>query len=87
MRILMLGNSFTYFNDMPKLLAAITGEEVVSHTRGGAFLSEQLNAETEMGAKTLKALSEEKWDYVVMQEQSMACCCEGKLYGKRKRSV
>ena len=70
MRILMLGNSFTYFHDMPKLVAAITGEEVVSHTRGGAYLSEQLNAETEMGAKTLKALKEEKWDYVVMQEQS-----------------
>lgn len=72
MRVLMLGNSFTYFNDMPKILAELLGEEVVSHTRGGAFLSEQLNAETEMGAKTLKALQEEQWDYVVLQEQSRA---------------
>ena len=72
MRILMLGNSFTYFNDMPQILAPLLGCEVVAHTRGGAYLAEQLNPETEMGAKTLKALREEKWDYVVLQEQSNA---------------
>ena len=72
MRILMLGNSFTYFNDMPQILAHLLGCEVVAHTRGGAYLAEQLNPETEMGAKTLKALREEKWDYVVLQEQSNA---------------
>lgn len=72
MRILMLGNSFTYCNDMPDMLAALTGAEVASHTRGGAMLSEHLNPETEMGARTLKALSEEKWDYVILQEQSNA---------------
>ena len=36
MRILMLGNSFTFYNDMPKTLAQLTGAEVVAHTRGGA---------------------------------------------------
>lgn len=72
MRILMLGNSFTYYHDMPKMLAAIMGEEVVAHTRGGAFLHEHLDSQAELGAKTLKALKEEKWDYVVMQEQSKA---------------
>lgn len=72
MRILMLGNSFTYFHDMPKMLAAIMGEEVVAHTRGGAFLHEHLDSQAELGAKTLKALKEEKWDYVVLQEQSKA---------------
>jgi hypothetical protein len=72
MRILMLGNSFTYFHDMPDILSAMLKTEVVSHTRGGAMLSEQLDPNDEMGAKTLKALSEEKWDYVVMQEQSNA---------------
>ena len=69
MRILMLGNSFTFFNDMPEMVREITGAQVVSHTRGGAWLSEQLNADTEMGAATLKAL-EEHWDYVVLQEYS-----------------
>lgn len=70
MKILMLGNSFTFYHGMPRLLAALTGAEVVARTRGGAHLSEQLNPETEMGAGTLKALREEKWDYVVLQEQS-----------------
>lgn len=72
MRILMLGNSFTYFHDMPKMLAGILGEEVVSHTKGGAWLNEQLDESCEPGSLTMKALREEKWDYVVLQEQSKA---------------
>lgn len=72
MRILMLGNSFTFFHDMPKMLSAMLGAEVAAHTRGGAMLAEQLNPETEMGARTLKALRDEKWDYVILQEQSNA---------------
>ncbi len=70
MRILMLGNSFTYFNDLPDLLAALTGWEVASHTRGGAYLSEHLDPDAELGLKTLPALKNERWDYVVLQEQS-----------------
>ncbi len=72
MRILMLGNSFTFYNDMPSMLADLTGAEVVHHTRGGAHLAEQANPKTEMGAKTLEALGKESWDYVVLQEQSNA---------------
>lgn len=70
MRILMLGNSFTFVNDMPAMLAGLTGAEVVHHTRGGARLAEQLNPKTKMGAKTLEALEKERWDYVVLQEMS-----------------
>ena len=72
MRILMLGNSFTFYNEMPKILAEMLGAEVVAHTRGGASLREHLNPETELGKKTLPALKDEKWDYVVLQEQSNA---------------
>lgn len=72
MRILMLGNSFTFYNEMPDMLAKLTGAEVVAHTRGGAMLSEQLNPDTKMGASTLKSLENEKWDYVVLQERSNA---------------
>ena len=39
MRILMLGNSFIFTNNMPQMLANLTGAEVVHHTRGGARLS------------------------------------------------
>lgn len=70
MRILMLGNSFTFTNDLPHILAKLTGAEVVHHTRGGARLSEQLNPKTKLGALTLSALAQEHWDYVVLQEMS-----------------
>lgn len=39
MRILMLGNSFTFVNNMPEILAQLTGAEVVHHTRGGDHCS------------------------------------------------
>ncbi|MBP3893423.1 MAG: acyltransferase [Atopobiaceae bacterium] len=70
LRILMLGNSFTYYNNMPAMLAKMTGAEVVTHTKGGAHLSEQLDPNTKIGASTLQALDEGDWDYVVLQEQS-----------------
>ena len=71
MRILLLGNSFTFYNNMPSTLSEITGADVISHTRGGARLAEQLNPETEMGAKTLATLDGSlSWDYVILQGQS-----------------
>ena len=66
MRILMLGNSFTFANDMPAMLAELTGAEVVHHTRGGARLAEQLNPKTKTGSKTQAALENELWDYGVL---------------------
>ena len=70
MRILMLGNSLTFANDMPRMLAQLTGAQVVYHTRGGARLSEQLNPKTRLGTQTQTALSREHWDYVILQEMS-----------------
>lgn len=70
MRILMLGNSFTTANDMPAMLAELSGSEVVLHTRGGARLAEQLNLKSRNGKKTRTALEGEFWDYVVLQEMS-----------------
>ena len=70
MRILMLGNSFTFYNDLPATLAELTGAEVIAHTRGGARLAEHLNPKAKMGAKTLDVLKKEAWDYVVLQEMS-----------------
>ena len=70
MRILMMGNSFIFTNNMPQMLADLTGAEVVHHTRGGARLSEQLNPNTRLGSQTQAALQNEKWDYIVLQEMS-----------------
>ena len=70
MRILMLGNSFIFTNNMPQMLADLTGAEVIHHTRGGARLSEQLNSNTRLGSQTQAALRNGQWDYVVLQEMS-----------------
>lgn len=70
MKILMLGNSFTYYHDMPRILSALTGWDVTAHTRGGAWLDEHLDPSCELGARTLPALREQHWDYVVLQECS-----------------
>ena len=70
MRILMLGNSFTFVNNMPETLAQLTGAEVIHLTRGGARLAEQLNPATRMGGLTQAALQTERWDYVILQEMS-----------------
>lgn len=70
MHILMLGNSFTFANNMPSTLADLTSAEVVQHTRGGARLAEQLNPNTKLGGLTQAALENEKWDYVILQEMS-----------------
>ena len=84
MRILMLGNSFTFANHMPDILARLTGAEVVHHTRGGARLAEQLNEKTRMGKLTQSALWNEKWDYVVLQEMSNGPITSKKKFLQRK---
>ncbi|MBQ4089067.1 MAG: SGNH/GDSL hydrolase family protein [Clostridia bacterium] len=82
MRILMLGNSFTYYHSMPEILAAMLDAEVVANTKGGAMLSEQLNPDTELGERALALLKDEKWDYVVLQEQSNAPITKKKSFMK-----
>ena len=70
MRILMLGNSFTFTNNMPQMLADLTGAEVVHHTRAGPGCRNSSNPNTRLGSQTQVALQNEKWDYVVLQEMS-----------------
>ena len=96
MRILMLGNSFIFTNDLPDVLSRLTGAEVIAHTRGGARLAEQLNSKTKMGARTQAALEKESWDYVVLQEMSngpitaqdsffgVSVCCVSRFAGREQ---
>ncbi len=69
-RVLFIGNSFTFYNDLPGMLQRICGGfQCDSVTRGGAFLHDFVNPNDELHA----ALLEKKavgWDYVVLQEQS-----------------
>ena len=50
---------------MPKMLAELTGAEVVPHIRGGRGC---LN--TKLGKQPQVALQKEKWNYVMLQEMS-----------------
>lgn len=70
MRILFLGNSFTFYHDLPEMVAQILHAEVKGNLRGGAYLHQHIDPSDELYSITRKLLSEEKWDYVVLQDQS-----------------
>ncbi len=69
-RILFIGNSYTYVNDLPGMFAQLARSggykvEVQMAAPGGWALAQHANA-----AETLDKLKSEKWDFVVLQEQS-----------------
>ena len=75
MKILFIGNSYTYFNDMPKMLytlAAENGEEleVDSVTCGGRKLYENLNAGDKYNDQITELLKNKSYDVLILQEQS-----------------
>ena len=70
MRILMLGNSFTFANDMPTMLAGLTDGQVMQNTTGDVSLADQLDIGTMLGVTAKAALEQVSWDYVVLQEMS-----------------
>lgn len=74
-RILFIGNSFTYFNDLPFILqqlAAAAGTEVYTRmvAYGGARLAQYLEADYPGCPDAEAALAAADWDAVVLQEQS-----------------
>jgi len=76
MKVLFIGNSYTYFNDLPAMFAEICAAhgvtaEVDSVTRGGYTLRHYLTEGNEKAAEAESKLSENKYDYVVLQEQSV----------------
>jgi hypothetical protein len=70
LRILFIGNSYTFVNDLPGTLAGLARAQghtlqVDSLVAGGATLNDHLN-----DPATVARLNAVKWDYVVLQEQS-----------------
>ncbi|MCS4305025.1 PKD domain-containing protein [Chryseobacterium sp. BIGb0232] len=68
-KVFFIGNSYTYFNDLPALIQDIaqsTGDilEHQSQTPGGSTLQQHVNS------TTVTTLMQGNWDYVVLQEQS-----------------
>jgi hypothetical protein len=71
-RILFLGNSYTYVNDLPQMIsnaATSTGDTVIkdSNTPGGYYLGEHLT-----NSISLAKIMSGNWDHVVLQDQSLA---------------
>ena len=75
MKILMLGNSYTYFFDMPKILQGLfdangVDAKVDSITAGGRELTQNMDENDELHAQIVKACTENAYDVLVLQEQS-----------------
>ncbi|MEP7286125.1 MAG: DUF4886 domain-containing protein [Chloroflexota bacterium] len=69
-RVLFIGNSYTFVNNMPKILMNLAAQETkpieaVSITKGGATLKQHW-----LEGKALAAIRSGTWDYVVLQEHS-----------------
>ena len=69
--VLFLGNSYTFYNNMPSLVSAIADsfEDTLnfsSNTPGGW----QLANHAEQNSSSLQAINQQTWDYVVIQAQS-----------------
>ena len=75
-KIFFIGNSFTYFFDVPALTEALikTSGEMVDVdyvVQGSAHLTDHANPETETGKKIVTMLNATKdYDYVILQEHS-----------------
>jgi hypothetical protein len=69
-RVLFLGNSYTYVNDLPSTFAQLAGSgghpvKVASVANGGETLAEHASS-----SESLDKIAAEHWSYVVLQEQS-----------------
>ncbi len=76
MKILFVGNSYTFFNDMPSKFLALCTEngieaEVWSVTRGGYSFAHYLSEENEKGIEFRTRLAERSYDYIILQDQSV----------------
>lgn len=76
LRILYIGNSYTYYHDLPKMVHDIAANIALdfrlkiiykAFTPGGCTLKKHLKQ-----ADELEAIKEGIWDYVILQEQSVA---------------
>ena len=76
MKVLFIGNSYTYYNDMPQMLekaANVNGKDVqvFSVTYGGAKLCEFADGRSELSKQVEALAANHKFDVCIMQEQSI----------------
>jgi len=70
LRVLWIGNSYTFYNDLPTMVAEVAaadGVEIVydSHTEGGWTWEKHAHSQ-----ETLDKIYSQPWDVVIMQEYS-----------------
>ena len=67
-RVLLIGNSYTYYNNLPSLISQLSGGRIETRmiARGGATLQQHWDT-----GEAPAAIHEGKWDYVVLQEHSL----------------
>ena len=76
LKVLFVGNSYTYFNEMPKEIftkvaaGADVEAEVTQITKGGHRLCQFADPCDEHGARLREAINGSHYDYAVLQEQS-----------------
>ena len=73
-KILFVGNSFTFFWNMPQLVSAMAESQGVSinsyqSTVSGSSLEQHWKGEK--GSQTRKKIDENNWDYVVLSDHSL----------------
>jgi hypothetical protein len=76
-RVLFVGNSYTFVNDLPGTFAALAragghSVEIGMVAQGGWMLADHLKSK-----ETLDRIQSAKWNYVVLQEQSEVPSVEG----------
>ena len=69
--ILFIGNSYTFYNDLPRIFSQLMASggyqvDVGQATQGGWSLSNHRNS-----SATTKVITNGEWDFVVLQEQSV----------------
>ena len=91
-KILFIGNSYTYYNNMPAryfgeiMQAAGYRVKVISITKGAWTLSKFADPRDEMGKQVDSMLTHQDFDFVVLQEQSMTPAVNsGSFYNGVKR--
>ncbi len=73
-KILMIGNSYTWYNDLHLILEKMCNSagikaDVTAVTRGGASLLLYANKSSRLGRKVHQMLKNQKWDYVILQDR------------------
>lgn len=81
MQVLFIGNSFTYFNDMPytflSMIRTLDPEaRVESVAYGGYTLAQYADESTEVGKLVISKMVSYEWDYIILQEQSTLPCTD-----------